>query len=198
MASEALEHPGDKVRPVGDVTFIEQSQPVDEYGRALYAVARSIVRAQLDQLSGDDLTDLNCDRTDVTMRQLAKVARLDRDKGMRGDGFEWAVHEAIVGGEPRVVGQLGHLLTRLSPRAFKGMGQPESLLFGYERRQVSRIPRCRRRRRRRGCPTTPRRTSGTAISLRAMGHSCCGGPRCRAATQAADQKGVEDRPLPVG
>lgn len=71
---------------MGDITFIGQKQPVDEYGRALYAVARSIIRAQLDQLSQDDLTDLNCDRTDVSMRQLAKFARLDRDKGMRGDG----------------------------------------------------------------------------------------------------------------
>ena len=26
---------------VGDVTFIKQNDPVDEYGRALYAVARS-------------------------------------------------------------------------------------------------------------------------------------------------------------
>lgn len=118
---------------MGDVTFIRQNEPVDEYGRALYAVARSIVRAQLDQLSIDDLTDLNCDRVEVSMRQLAKFARLDRDKGMRGDGFEWAVHEAVVGGEPLVTNILVALLPRLSPRSFKGMGEPTSLLFGYER-----------------------------------------------------------------
>ena len=63
------------------VTFIEQREPVDEYGRALYAVGRSILRAHLDQLSKDDLTDLNSDRRDVTLRQLAKIVRLDRDKG---------------------------------------------------------------------------------------------------------------------
>lgn len=118
---------------VGDITFITQGQPVDEYGRALYAVARSILRAQLDQLSVDDLTDLNCDRPDVSMRQLAKLARLDRDRGMRGDGFEWAVHEAILGEEPKVTQILSEVLPRLSPRAFKGMGAPTSLLFGYER-----------------------------------------------------------------
>lgn len=118
---------------MGDVTFIGQIEPVDEYGRALYAVSRSIIRAQLDQLSNDDLTDLNCDRPDVTMRQLSKVARLDRDKGMRGDGFEWAIHEAIVGMEPTVTDVLARLLPRLSPRAFGDMGAPSSLLFGYER-----------------------------------------------------------------
>lgn len=117
----------------GAVTFLEQNQPIDEYGRALYAVARSIIRAQLDQLSHDDLVDLNCDRLDVTMRQLAKVARLDRDKGMRGDGFEWAVHEAIAGGEHRTSEIIATALGKASPRLFKGMSQPTSVLFGYER-----------------------------------------------------------------
>jgi hypothetical protein len=68
------------------VTFIEQNAPIDEYGRALYAVARSILRALLDSLTSEDLTDLNTPLNQVSMRQLAKVARLDRDKGMRGDG----------------------------------------------------------------------------------------------------------------
>ena len=87
----------------GKVTFLAQKQPVDEHGRALYAIARSIVRVQLDQLIHEDLEDLGRDRRDVTLRQLAKLARLDRDKGMRGDGFEWAVHEAVLGEEPTVV-----------------------------------------------------------------------------------------------
>lgn len=117
---------------MGDVTFLSQAEPVDEYGRALYAVARSIIRAQLDQLGKDDLTDLNCDRSDVTMRQLSKIARLDRDKGMRGDGFEWAVHEAIVGNEPSVSDLVAQTMGRMS-RRFKDMQQPQSLLFGYER-----------------------------------------------------------------
>ncbi|WP_159001543.1 hypothetical protein [Streptomyces sp. SBT349] len=117
---------------MGDVTFLSQVEPVDEYGRALYAVARSIIRAQLDQLGQDDLTDLNCDRADVTMRQLSKIARLDRDKGMRGDGFEWAVHEAIVGKEPSVTDFVARAMGRMS-RRFKDMHEPESLLFGYER-----------------------------------------------------------------
>ena len=115
------------------VTFLTQREPVDEYGRALYAVARSIIRAQLDQLTPDDLTDLNCDRSEVTMRQLAKVARLDRDKGMRGDGFEWAVHEAIIGQEPRTIEMLSHALSRTSPKVFNRDSVPTSLLFGYER-----------------------------------------------------------------
>ena len=119
--------------PVGEVTFIGQHDPIDEYGRALYAVARSIIRAQLDQLGNDDLSDLNTDRVDVTMRQLAKLARLERDKGMRGDGFEWAVHEAVVGGEHRVADYLEAALKRCSPNSFRSMGRPASLLFGYER-----------------------------------------------------------------
>lgn len=40
------------------VTFLEQNAPIDEYGRALYAVARSIIRALLDSLSSEDLADL--------------------------------------------------------------------------------------------------------------------------------------------
>lgn len=118
---------------MGQVTFLTQSEPVDEYGRALYAVTRSLLRAQLDQLGADDLADLNTDRADVTMRQLAKVARLDRDKGLRGDGFEWAIHEAVIGGEPLVTEMLQDTMAKVSPAAYKGIDKPKSLLFGYER-----------------------------------------------------------------
>ena len=117
----------------GDVSFISQKEPVTERGRALYAVARSIVRAQLDQLTQEDLEDLDRDRADVTLRQLAKFARLERDKGMRGDGFEWAVHEAIVGSEPSVIDPIGEAMARASKKAFGSSGAPKSLLFGYER-----------------------------------------------------------------
>lgn len=118
---------------MADVTFLEQHEPIDEYGRALYSVARSVVRALLDQLGPDELTDLNVDRSDVTLRQMARVVRLDRDKGMRGDGFEWAVHEAIVGGEPLVLGPVADALGRAS-RILRD-GTPTSLLFGHERAQ---------------------------------------------------------------
>lgn len=118
---------------MADVTFLSQAEPVDEYGRALYAVSRSVLRAHFDQLSQADLEDLNCDRSDVTFRQLAKVARLHRDKGARGDGFEWAVHEAILGNEPRVVECVVDTLRRVSPRSFTGIDRPTSLMFGHER-----------------------------------------------------------------
>jgi hypothetical protein len=114
------------------VTFLAQKQPIDERGRALYAIARSIVRAQLDQLTAEDLEDLGRERADVSLRQLAKLARLDRDKGMRGDGFEWAVHEAVLGGEPTVVEPVSDAMARAS-RKFAQMSAPTSLLFGYER-----------------------------------------------------------------
>lgn len=114
-----------------DVTFIEQGAPLDEYGRGLYAVARSIVRALLDSLSTEDLTDLNCGTGDVTMRQLAKVVRLDRDKGMLGDGFEWAVHEAILGKEQMVLDPILDSLKKASK--YVSGADPTSLLFGYER-----------------------------------------------------------------
>lgn len=117
---------------MGDVTFLKQAQPVDEYGRALYAVSRSIIRAQLDALSQQDLTDLNVDRVDVTFRQLAHYARLERDKGQRGDGFEWAVHEAILGGEPLVIEPVAFTLTKISPK-FRGAHMTSSLMFGQER-----------------------------------------------------------------
>lgn len=117
----------------GDITFLTQKAPIDERGRALYAIARSILRAQLDQLTKEDLQDLDRDRADVTLRQLAKLARLDRDKGMRGDGFEWAIHEAVMGGEPTVVEPLADVMKKASYKAFKGLHAPRSLLFGYER-----------------------------------------------------------------
>ncbi len=113
------------------ITFVEQAAPVEEYGRALYAVSRSILRAHLDQIGRDDLEDLNVERTDVTLRQLGKVARLERDKGSRGDGFEWAVHEAILGQEPRVVDPISIALSKVS-RHISG-NVPKSLLFGHER-----------------------------------------------------------------
>jgi hypothetical protein len=113
------------------ITFIEQSAPLDEYGRGLYAVARSVLRAYLDSLSNEDLTDLNTALDQVTMRQLGKVVRLDRDKGMRGDGFEWAVHEAILGREPSVINPLAAAMKKAS-KLIKD-APPSSVLFGYER-----------------------------------------------------------------
>src|SRR5262245_37186405 len=97
-----------------EITFIEQAAPVDEYGRALYAVARSVLRALIDSLSEEDLSDLNTPLAEVRMRQLAKVVRLDRDKGMKGDGFEWAVHEAIIGNESRVTEPIAAAMSRAS------------------------------------------------------------------------------------
>jgi hypothetical protein len=113
------------------ITFIEQQAPIDEYGRALYAVARSVLRALLDSLSGDDLTDLNTPLDQVRMRQLAKVVRLDRDKGMKGDGFEWAIHEAILGGETRVAQPIAEALHRACK--YVKDSAPTSLMFGHER-----------------------------------------------------------------
>lgn len=113
------------------VTFLSQAAPLDEYGRALFAVARSILRALLDSLSAEDLADLNTPLAEVRMRQLAKVVRIERDKGMRGDGFEWAVHEAIIGREQRVLEPIAAALRKAS-RHIKD-AEPTSLLFGHER-----------------------------------------------------------------
>lgn len=114
-----------------NITFIEQTAPVDEYGRALYAVGRSVLRALIDSISDEDLRDLNTPLADVRMRQLAKIARLERDKGMRGDGFEWAVHEAILGKEPCVIEPIAMALRR-SSKSVKDAA-PTSLMFGQER-----------------------------------------------------------------
>jgi hypothetical protein len=59
--------------------------------------------------------------------------RLHRDKGSRGDGFEWAVHEAIVGGEQRVTDLVAGALKKVSPKAFSDLDEPTSLMFGHER-----------------------------------------------------------------
>ena len=120
---------------MAQVTFLEQKQPVDEYGRALYAVARSILRTLLDQLGPDELKVVNTPRPEVTFSQLSYVARLERDKGMRGDGFEWAIHEAVLGGEPLVVEPLAYAMRRASPTSFKSEDPPTSLMFGHERAQ---------------------------------------------------------------
>lgn len=114
------------------VSFLVQGDPPDEYGRALYAIARSVLRALLDQLGADDLDVLQADKADVTLKQLAMVSRLDRDKGMRGDGFEWAVHEALLGREGRVIQMVGDALSRATRSIAKG-ATPSSLMFGYER-----------------------------------------------------------------
>lgn len=114
-----------------EITFIEQNAPVDEYGRALYSIGRSVLRALIDSLSAEDLRDLNTPLDEVRMRQLAKVVRLERDKGMRGDGFEWAVHEAILAGEPKVTDPIALALRRASPSVRDS--KPNSILFGQER-----------------------------------------------------------------
>ncbi|WP_143129076.1 hypothetical protein [Variovorax sp. PDC80] len=113
------------------VTFLKQNEPIDEYGRALYAVARSVLRALIDSLTAEDLQDLNTPLADVRLRQLAKVIRIERDKGMKGDGFEWAVHEAILGKEPRVLDPIAHALKKAS--RFVKDAEPSSILFGHER-----------------------------------------------------------------
>lgn len=113
------------------VTFIEQTEPVTERGRAMYAIARSIVRAHIDSLSDEDLEDLNTQLQDVTLRQLSKLARIERDKGIKGDGFEWAVHEAIVGGEPSVTNAIAAATRKASK--FVPDREPNSILFGQER-----------------------------------------------------------------
>lgn len=113
------------------VTFIQHATSIEEYGRGLYAVARSILRAMLEQLGHDDLADLQCVRSDVTLRQLAKISRLNRDKGMRGDGFEWAIHEAILGNEPSVCELFAEAICRVTGEVHGD--NPESLLFGQER-----------------------------------------------------------------
>lgn len=118
---------------MADITFLSQAEPIDEYGRALYAVSRSVLRAHLDELSLADLEDLNCDKVDVTFRQLSKLARLHRDRGSRGDGFEWAVHEAIVGNEPRVTDLVAGALKKVSSKSFATMDGATSLMFGHER-----------------------------------------------------------------
>lgn len=115
------------------MTFFALKEPITDYGRALFAIARSILRAHLDQMTEDDLEDLGRDRSDVNLRTLAKFARLSRDKGARGDGFEWAVHEAILGQEPMVIEPVAHAMQRASPRSFKTLDAPRSLMFGYER-----------------------------------------------------------------
>lgn len=114
------------------VTFITQAEPIDEYGRALYAVARSILRAFIDSISDEDLADSNTELKDIRARQFAKVVRLERDKGMRGDGFEWAVHEAILGHEPNVTDHISNVLRKCSPTRLRDRS-PQSLLYGYER-----------------------------------------------------------------
>ncbi len=115
------------------VSFVTQRAPIDARGRALYAVTRSILRALIDQLSISTLTALNTPAAEVKLRQLAIVSRLQRDKGMRGDGLEWAVHEAIAGSEPSVVEPLLEAMQKASPRSFRDVTSPTSLLFGQER-----------------------------------------------------------------
>lgn len=91
-----------------------------------------MLRALLEQLGTTELEVLNTAREDVTLVQLAHVVRLERDKGMRGDGFEWAVHEAIMGGEPTVIEPVAYAMGRASKR-LKDSGAPTSLMFGHER-----------------------------------------------------------------
>ena len=113
------------------ITFIEQNAPIDEYGRGLYAVSRSILRALIDSISDEDLADMNTPLDMLRMRPFSKIARLERDKGMRGDGFEWAVHEAIVGQEPSVTTPVANAMRRASQ--YVKDRAPSSILFGQER-----------------------------------------------------------------
>lgn len=126
-----MKSPKQTGRNTPKVTFLTQKEPIDEYGRALYAVARSIFRAFVDSLSNEDLADINTELADVRMRQFAKIVRLDRDKGMKGDGFEWAVHEAILGQEQGVLHPVHAAMQKASPKIRDEA--PTSVMFGYER-----------------------------------------------------------------
>ena len=50
---------------------------------------------------------------------------------MRGDGFEWAVHEALLGGEPAVAETVYRAMKRAAPKLRDEA--PTSLMFGQER-----------------------------------------------------------------
>ncbi|MFH0083663.1 hypothetical protein, partial [Pseudomonas aeruginosa] len=69
--------------------------------------------------SEEDLADINTPQKEVRLRQLAKIARIDRDKGMRGDGFEWAIHEAILGKEPKVINPISEALNKASTKILR-------------------------------------------------------------------------------
>jgi hypothetical protein len=44
---------------VAEAAFLRQDKPLDEYGRAMFAVAHSMIRAKLDQLGRENLKDLD-------------------------------------------------------------------------------------------------------------------------------------------
>ncbi|MGP4976731.1 hypothetical protein [Brachybacterium tyrofermentans] len=111
------------------VSFVTQLAPVDEPARAMHAIVRSILRAMVDQVPQRSLNVVQAPKEDLTMDQLATVSRLHRDKGMAGDGFEWAVHEAIAGKEIRVIEPLAEAMQKAS-RTFRTLNEPTSLLFG--------------------------------------------------------------------
>ncbi|WP_152608367.1 hypothetical protein [Aeromonas hydrophila] len=98
---------------------------------APFTLFADLCRALIDSISDEDLRDINTPLDQVRMRQLAKIARLERDKGMRGDGFEWAVHEAILGKEPSVINPVSNAMRRASK--YVKDTEPTSLLFGQER-----------------------------------------------------------------
>lgn len=50
---------------------------------------------------------------------------------MRGDGFEWAVHEALIGSEPTVCDLVHRAMKRAAPKLKDE--SPSSLMFGQER-----------------------------------------------------------------
>lgn len=109
-----------------------QRERVEDYRAALFSVARSILVAMLDGLGRTQLEVIQeTERGRVKLGQLAWVARLPRDKGARGDGFEWAVHAAVADGDSGVCGRLARAMCDAAEAA-RG-DTIHSVLFGYER-----------------------------------------------------------------
>jgi hypothetical protein len=104
----------------------QQSPVADEVG-ALVAVTRPIIAGVLQSISTEMLTASSHDRADLPLKLLGRLRK--QGDGDCGIAFEYAVHDAVLTGEPVATERIADAL-RLCKIT---QGDPASILFAIEK-----------------------------------------------------------------
>lgn len=104
-----------------------QQNPVADYVSALIAVTRPIVVGVMQSISRDRLEATSHDREILPLKLLGPLR--NQGDGDCGIAFEYAVHDAVMTGEPNVMTRVADSL-----RKYKiTRGDPASILFAIEK-----------------------------------------------------------------
>ncbi len=110
-----------------DIREEQQRNPVADEVSALVAVTRPIIAGVLQSISNEMPEAADIDRPELALKLLGRIRK--EGDGDTGIAFEYAVHDAVMRGEPMVAERIADALKRC--RIEKG--DPASILFAIEK-----------------------------------------------------------------